>query len=123
MRAVEGLLGLILYLSGILLAVVRPPVDRMAGMIVPGGKVAEAVNPFFLTVEVGLVLAGSVLLSAGHNFKSGFTKLGWIGVASGLGIAFVGGYSGLRAVFLFGVLLATFGLAIYKFGGMKNAYG
>ncbi len=123
MRAVEGLLGLILYLSGILLAVIRPPVDRMACMTVPGGKVAEAVNPFFLTVEVGLVLAGSVLLSAGHNFKSGFTKLGWIGVASGLGIAFVGGYSGLRVVFLFGVLLATFGLTIYKFGGMKNAYG
>ncbi|WP_297476928.1 hypothetical protein [Thermococcus sp.] len=123
MKAGEELLGLVLYLSGILLAVVRPPVDRMACMTVPGGKVAEAVNPFFLTAEVGLVLAGSVLLSAGHNFKSGFTKLGWIGVASGLGVAFVGGYSGLRAVFLFGVLLATLGLVLYKLGGMRNANG
>ncbi|WP_297459882.1 hypothetical protein [Thermococcus sp.] len=123
MRAVERVAGIILYIGGIVMALFYPPLERAACMTVPGGKVAGAVNPFFLTVEVGLVLAGSVLLSAGHNFKSGFTKLGWIGVASGLGIAFVGGYSGLRVVFLFGVLLATFGLAIYKFGGMKNAYG
>ncbi len=123
MKAVERVAGMILYLGGIVLTLLYPPVERAVCMTAPGGNVAEAVNPFFLTVEVGLVLIGSAFLSAGHNFRNSFAKLGWIGVASGLGVAFVGGYSGLRAVFLFGVLLATFGLAIYKFGGMKNACG
>ncbi|ASJ05872.1 hypothetical protein [Thermococcus pacificus] len=123
MNADERIPGALLYTGGIVLAFLRPPVDRIACITVPGGKVTSGINPFFLALEFGLVMVGSVLLALKHDFKNSHAKNGRISVASGLGVAFIGGYSGLRAVLLFGVMLATFGLVLYKVGGMRDADG
>ena len=119
----ERIAGLALYLGGIVLSILRPPVDRMACMTVPGGEVQEGINPFFLTVELFLIMLGSVILSFDHEFRNYRMRNGWIGLTAGIGVAFMGGYSGLEMIFAFGVLLATIGLLLYKIGGMRDAHG
>ena len=123
MGAEKRIAGLALYLGGIVLSVLRPPVDRMACMTVPGGEVPKGVNPFFLTVELFLVMLGSVILSFDHEFRNYHMRNGWIGLTAGIGVAFMDGYSGLEAIFAFGVILATIGLLLYKIGGMRDAHG
>ncbi len=123
MGAKERLAGLALYLGGIVLSILRPPVDRMACMRVPGGEVPEGINPFFLIVELFLIMLGSAILSLDHEFRNYHVRNGWVGLTTGLGVAFIGGYSGLEMIFAFGVLLATIGLFLYKIGGMKDAHG
>ncbi|ASJ00885.1 hypothetical protein [Thermococcus gorgonarius] len=123
MKVNEGILGVLLYTGGILLALFRPPVDRAACITFPGGKGASGINPFFLALELGMVIVGSVLLALEHDFKNSYAKNGWIGVTSGLGAAIIGGHSNITAVFLFGVALATPGLIAYKVGGRENAGG
>ncbi|WP_010478566.1 hypothetical protein [Thermococcus zilligii] len=120
MRADERILGVLLYAGGIALALFRPPVDRAACITVPEGKAVRGVNPFFLALELGLVMVGSVLLS--QDLKNSHARNGWVGVTSGLGIAIIGGCADLHEVFLFGVALAVLGLLV-KVGGKKNAGG
>jgi len=69
----------------------------------------------------GIVLA--MLLPLDHELKNNRGKSGWMGIASGLGLAFVGGCSGLWAVLIFGALLATLGIAVYKIEGDGSAGG
>ena len=123
MRVEERIAGLAFYLSGIVLSILRPPVDRMACMTVPGGEVQEGINSFIFTVELFPIMLGSVIFSLDHEFRNYHMRNGWIGLATGLGVAFMGGYSGLEAIFAFGVLLATIGLFLYKIGGMRDAHG
>ncbi|EHR79318.1 hypothetical protein OCC_07526 [Thermococcus litoralis DSM 5473] len=119
MRIGEKVAGGVLYALGLILAILRPPMDRAACTVLPGGEVCEAINPFFLTLEVGLVMAGSLFVALGYPFKNARQLNGWLGVASGLGIAFVGGYAGLKGIVIFGAALATLGIILYKLGGLK----
>ncbi|NJE09464.1 hypothetical protein [Thermococcus sp. MAR1] len=113
----KKLAGLMVYLLGIGLGVAKPPVERLACMKVPSGEVCTGVNTPLLLIELGLVMVGALLLGLDHGFKNDHELNGWLGVAIGLGTAFIGGYSEIWVVFLFGVALATLGLLLYKVGG------
>lgn len=119
MKVNEKLAGGIIYALGLALAVVRPPVDRLACTVLPSGEACTGINPFFLTLYVGLVMVGSLLVALGHPFKNTHERNGWLGVAGGVGTAFIGGYSGLMEVALFGAILAILGLLLYKLGGSR----
>ncbi|AMQ18307.1 hypothetical protein [Thermococcus peptonophilus] len=115
----EKLAGEVLYALALVLSVIRPPVDRLACTVLPSGEVCTGINPFFLTLHLGLVMIGSLLVALGHPFKNTHERNGWLGVVSGLGIAIIGGFSELNEVVIFGALLATLGLLLYKLGGLK----
>ncbi|ASJ05120.1 MULTISPECIES: hypothetical protein [Thermococcus] len=119
-RTVAGGLA---YLLGIGLSLVRPPIERLACVEVPSGRVCTGVNTPLLLIELGLVVVGALLLGLDHGFKNDHELNGWLGVAIGLGTAFIGGYSGIWVVFLFGVALATLGLLVYKVGRVKHDHG
>jgi hypothetical protein len=119
MRISEKVAGGVLYALGVILAILRPPMDRAACTVLPGGEVCEAINPFFFVLEIGLVILGALLVALGYPFKNARQLNGWLGVASGLGIAFVGGYAGLKEMVIFGAALATLGIIIYKLGGAR----
>ncbi|AFK22996.1 hypothetical protein [Pyrococcus sp. ST04] len=120
MKITEKQAGLALYIFGIGLAVIRPPVERLACINLVTGEVCRGINPFFLILEIGLIMSGAVFLMLSQNFYNVHERNGWLGVVTGLGIAFVGGYSGLRILALFGITLATIGLLMYKYGRVKN---
>ncbi|AFN03101.1 hypothetical protein PFC_00635 [Pyrococcus furiosus COM1] len=107
---IKKLIGGIIYTLGFILTVIRPPVDRVACMTLPGGEVCEGINMFFLLLETGIVLVGATLITLGHNFKSKCKERGWIFLAGGLGIGFIGGYSRILEVALFGAMLVTLGV-------------
>ncbi|MBP1911172.1 hypothetical protein [Thermococcus stetteri] len=113
----EKLAGGVLYALGLALSFLKPPIDRAAGTVLPSGGVCTTINPFFLTLYVGLVVVGSLLISLGHTFRNTHERSRWLGVASGVGIAFIGSYAGLNEAALFGAVLATIGLLLYKLGG------
>ncbi|HII60517.1 TPA: hypothetical protein HA331_01935 [Pyrococcus horikoshii] len=102
-------LGIILYLSGLVMSIVKPPIERLACMVVPSGEVCTGVNPIILSIELGLILLGSMLLA-----QCSKEKLGWMAVSTGVGIAIIGGYSGLSSLVLLGAVLGSMGLVVYK---------
>jgi len=108
--------GLLVYLSGIGLGIARPPVERLACMEVPSGEVCTGINTPLLVIELFLVMLGAILMAFSTDFRNTRQLNGWLGVATGLGIAFVGGYAGLGALTIFGAALATLGLILYKWG-------
>lgn len=119
MKVDEKLAGGVFYALGLALSVIRPPIDRAACTVLPSGEACTTINPFFFALYTGLVMFGSLLIALGHSFKNVRTRNGWLGVSSGLGIAIIGGFSGLNEVVIFGALLATLGLLLYKLGGSK----
>ncbi|QDA32544.1 hypothetical protein FH039_11075 [Thermococcus indicus] len=120
---VKKAFGGFLYLLGLALGFLRPPIERLACMKIPSGEACTGINMPLLAVELGFIMAGALLMGLGHGFKNPHELNGWLGVAIGLGTAFVGGYSGIWVVFLFGVSLATLGLLVYKVGRVKHAHG
>ncbi len=119
MRVGEKQAGLVLYILGIALPIAKPPVERPACIDVVTGEVCKGVDLFFLILEVGLMMSGAVFLMLSQDFRNDHERNGWLGIATGLGIAFVSGYSGLEVLALFGVILATIGLLVYKYGRMN----
>jgi len=113
--------GFALYFLGIALGIARPPVERLACMRLPSGEVCRGINPPLLIIELGIVTAGALLVGLGHGFENRHELNGWLGVATGLGMAFVGGYAGITELLAFGVVLATIGLFVYKIGGLRDA--
>lgn len=109
--------GFVLYFLGIGLGILMPPVERLACMMVPSGEVCTGINILLLTIGLTLMMLGALLISLSHFFKSSHQFNGFLGVATGLGIGLIGGYAGLNALALFGVVLATLGLILYKAGG------
>ncbi|WP_297466964.1 hypothetical protein [Thermococcus sp.] len=114
-------MGLVLYLLGIGLGIARPPLERLACMAIPSGKVLTRVNVPLLTVELALIMLGSLLIGLSHDFKNTHRLNGWLAVSSGLGTAIIAGYAGIESLFLFGVVLATLGLVVYNLG--RVTYG
>ncbi len=108
--------GFILYFFGIAMGIAKPPVERLACVKLPSGEVCTGINTPLLLVELGLVMAGALLMGLEHHFKSGHELNGWLGVATGIEIAIIGGYAGLGALTIFGAALATLGLILYKWG-------
>ena len=108
--------GLLLYISGVGLGIVRPPVERLACMVVPSGEVCTGINTPLLAVELVLVMLGALVVGFSSDFRNTHQLNGWLGVATGLGVAIVGGYAGLDVLALFGAALATIGLILYKWG-------
>jgi hypothetical protein len=119
MKVNEKLAGGMLYALGLALAVVRPPVDRLTCTVLPSGETCMGINPFFLTLYIGLVMVGSLLVVLGYPFKNAHERNGWLGVASGVGIAFIGSHAGLVEVIIFGIVLTILGLLLYKLGGSE----
>jgi len=114
-------IGFTLYFLGIALGITKPPVERLACMKLPGGEVCRGINTPLLLVELGFIMIGALLIGFGHEFKNRRELNGWLGVATGLGIAIVGGCSQITELFGFGVVLATIGLLVYKFGRREDA--
>ncbi|CAB49551.1 hypothetical protein [Pyrococcus abyssi] len=106
--------GLFLYFLGLGLAIVKPPVVRLACMDISTGRVLTDIDPFFLVIELGFIFVGSYLMALSHKFKSVHAMNGFIALASGIGAAFVGFYSDIFVLALFGAVLATIGLITYK---------
>ncbi|RLF91241.1 hypothetical protein DRN82_02515 [Thermococci archaeon] len=115
--------GLIVYLLGIALSIVRPPLDRLACIDMTTGQVMTGINPFFLVLELGLIMVGALFLALNHEFKNYHERNGWLAVSTGLGFAFVGGYSKIYELLLFGIALATLGIIVYKIGRVKHGSG
>ncbi len=115
--------GFGLYFTGILLGILKPPIERLACMILPSGEVCTGINTPLLALELGLVMFGSVLAGLSHGFRNTQQLNGWLGLTTGLGAAFIGGHSGIWSLFLFGVVLSTLGLMLYRVGRQKNAGG
>jgi len=113
--------GFALYFLGIALGIARPPVERLACMKLPSGEVSKGINTPLLLIEVSLIMVGALFVGLGHRFKNRHELNGWLGVATGLGIAFVGGYARITELFAFGVVLTTLGLFVYKIGGREDA--
>lgn len=116
-------MGLVLYLLGIGLGIARPPLERLACMAIPSGKVLTRVNVPLLTVELALIMLGSLLIGLSHDFKNTHRLNGWLAVSSGLGTAIIAGYAGIESLFLFGVVLATLGLVVYNLGRVTHGDG
>ncbi|AMM54643.1 hypothetical protein [Pyrococcus kukulkanii] len=117
------LAGLVVYLLGIALSVVRPPLERLACIDMTTGQVMTRINPFFLVLELSLIMVGSLFLALNHEFKNYHERNGWMAVSTGLGFAFVGGYSEIYELSLFGVVLAILGMIVYKIGRAKYGGG
>ncbi|ASJ16465.1 hypothetical protein A3L04_04935 [Thermococcus chitonophagus] len=113
------LAGLGVYLLGIALSVVRPPLERLACINMTTGQVMTRINPFFLVLELGLIMIGALFIALNYEFKNYHERNGWLAVSTGLGFAFIGGYSKIYELFLFGVVLATLGIIVYKIGRAK----
>ena len=111
--------GFVVYHAGIGLGIARPPVERLACMVVPSGEVWTRINTPLLVIELLLVMIGALLMGLSSDFRNTHQLNGWLGVATGLGVAIVGGYAGLDALALFGAALGTLGLILYKLGGRK----
>ncbi|WP_297550659.1 hypothetical protein [Thermococcus sp.] len=92
-------MGLVLYLMGIGLGIARPPLERLACMAIPSGKVLTRVNVPLLTVELALIMLGSLLIGLSHDFKNTHRRNGWLAVSSGLGTAIIAGYAGIESLF------------------------
>jgi len=115
----KKLAGFVVYFAGISLGIVRPPVERLACMVVPSGEVCTGINTPLLVIELLLVMLGALLVGFSNDFRNTHQLNGWLGVATGIGTAIVGGYAGIDALTLFGAVLATLGLILYKLGGRK----
>lgn len=120
---VKKAVGGLFYFLGVAVGIARPPVERLACMKLPSGEVCRGINTPLLLAELGLIMAGALLMGLGHRFKNEHELNGWLGVATGLGMAFVGGYAKITELFAFGVVLATIGLLVYKLGRVKHANG
>jgi len=112
----KKIVGFVLYFIGIALGIARPPVERLACMKIPSGEVCEGINTPSLLIELGIIMVGALLMGLGHGFRNNHELNGWLGISMGLGIAIVGGYSGIDVLLLFGAALATVGLLVYKLG-------
>lgn len=103
--------GVLLYLGGIALGVTVPFMAETAGIDV------------LLLAGLGLVIIGSLLLGFAHEFGDSNYRDAWIALSSGVGIAIIGGYSRIWSLFLFGLVLATLGVAFHKIWGARNVPG
>jgi len=66
----KKLAGLMVYLLGIGLGVVKPPVERLTCMKVSSGEVCTGINTSPLLIELALVMVGALLLGLDHGFKT-----------------------------------------------------
>ncbi len=109
MNAKKAVGGVLLYLGGgIALGVTVPFMAETAGIDV------------LLLAGLGLVIIGSLLLGFAHEFGGDSNyRDAWIALSSGGvgGIAIIGGYSRIWSLFLFGLVLATLGVAFHKIRG------
>lgn len=115
----KKLVGFVIYFAGIGLGIARPPIERLACMVVPSGEVWTRINTPLLVIELLLVMLGALLMGLSGDFRNTHKLNGWLGVSTGLGAGIIGGYAGIDTLTLFGVALATLGLILYKLGGRK----
>ncbi|ACV23909.1 hypothetical protein [Methanocaldococcus fervens] len=106
--------GLLIYFSGICLGIIKPPIERLACIKIPSNEVCIGINTNMLAFELALIIIGALLMGISGNFKNSFQLNGWLSITTGLGAAIIGGYAGIYPLIIFGVILATLGLILYK---------